>query len=290
MPYHQFTIKLHDRYHEALTRHLNTKGCLGVIEEEGSLIAFFPLSADRQAVATELSVMRSLLDIGGTVPDSALSFDYAVLGDQDWNIDWKKNFPPVDIGHHFSIRPPWDRHTENRIALIIDPGMAFGTGHHETTRSCLILMEKHADRVEHDRFLDIGTGTGLLAIAALKLGFRSIDGIDTDPLAIEAARGNLELNQAGAVKLIKGDISYATGRYNMIAANLISGTLVALAKEIAGLLEPRGIAILSGILKGQETEVINAMKISGLSLSDTLTDGKWITLTVTGASTSLQPS
>lgn len=278
MPYHQFTIRLPESLHQPLILRLNDIGCLGVVEGEGSLTAFFPLSVDRRVIETELSILSALFDRSGV--SASLSVEHIVLADQDWNIDWKKNFPPIDIGQRFSIRPPWNSAAEGRIALIIDPGMAFGTGHHETTKSCLLLMERLAGTVDRDRFLDLGTGTGLLAIAALKLGFRSVEAIDTDPLAIEAAGSNLRLNDAPSIVLFEGGIERTTGQYDMIAANLISGTLISLSRELAARLRPQGIAILSGILKGQEPEVIQAMQEAGLVLFESLQDGKWMTLAV----------
>jgi ribosomal protein L11 methyltransferase len=166
----------------------------------------------------------------------------------------------------------------DRIPLVIEPGMAFGTGHHETTRSCLVLMEKLAGSVKKERFLDIGTGTGLLAIAARLLGFKQVVGVDTDPLAMEAARTNIGLNRLEGIELHEGDISCAAGTYDMIAANLISGTLVELADAIASRLDSSGVVIMSGILKGQDDEVAAAAEKAGLRCVERLRDGKWVTL------------
>lgn len=276
MPYHQFTIRLAEKLHDPLIRVLHDAGSLGVIEADDSVIAYFPLSVERSSVEAALAIAGSLLaDASGR---EAVTFEHALLADQDWNTDWKKNFPPVDIGQRFSSRPPWATAAAGRIPLIIDPGMAFGTGHHETTRSCLVLMERFSEEIRRERFLDVGTGTGLLAVAALKLGFRAVEAIDTDPLAIEAAKHNLQLNGAESIALIEGEIGLVSGAYDMIAANLISGTLVHLAEDIASRIAGGGIAILSGILAGQEPEVIAAMERAGLLLREALRDGKWVTL------------
>ena len=132
--------------------------------------------------------------------------------------------------------------------------------------------------VGHDRFLDIGTGTGLLAITALKLGFQTVIGIDTDPLAIEAARRNLALNHAEALDVFEGGISSVEGSFDMIAANLISGTLIELADAISGHLRPGGVAVLSGILRGQDDEVVVAIERASLACIERLRDGKWVSL------------
>jgi ribosomal protein L11 methyltransferase len=158
--------------------------------------------------------------------------------------------------------------------------MAFGTGHHETTRSCLVLMEKYAHKTRLSTFLDLGTGTGILAIAASKLGYRQVIGIDTDPLAVDAAQKNLNINEVSNVRIMEGCLSDLKETYDVIAANLISGVLVQLASELAGIINPGGIAILSGILLGQEREVIDAMSSAGLLLREKYRDNKWLSLVV----------
>jgi ribosomal protein L11 methyltransferase len=183
-----------------------------------------------------------------------------------------------NLGKRFTVLPPWEQHRGDRIPLVIDPGMAFGTGHHETTRSCLALMDRYAGPADKQRFLDLGTGTGLLAIAALKLGFTEVIGIDNDPLAIEAARRNLALNGESGVRLIEGTLDDADGLFDMIAANLISGTLIEYAGSIASHLRQGGTAVLSGILRGQDDEVAGSMERAGLRCCERLRDGKWVSL------------
>jgi ribosomal protein L11 methyltransferase len=274
--YHQFTITIPDSYRDALVTRLITIGSLGVEEQRDSLIVYFPESIDHEQVLKELDLLRSLLK--SLVDPVEMTVEYALLPDTDWNESWKKNFTPINVGTLFTLLPPWERPTKGRISLIIDPGMAFGTGHHETTRSCIVLIERYTPMVKRQRFLDLGTGTGLLAIAAHKLGFITVIGIDTDPLAIDASKKNLILNGVGSVALIEGDITSAHGTYDMIAANLISGTLVNLAGEIASRLRTPGIAILSGILSGQDDEVAAAMEQAGLVCGERLRDGKWVSL------------
>jgi len=274
--YHQFTITIPEPYRDALGARLITIGSLGVEEQRDSLIAYFPETIDKELVLKELDLLRLLLK--NLVDPVNLTVEYALLPDTDWNESWKKNFTPINVGTLFTILPPWERPTKGRIPLIIDPGMAFGTGHHETTRSCIVLMERYTPTVKRERFLDLGTGTGLLAIAAYKLGFITVIGIDNDPLAIDASKKNLTLNGVGSVELIEGNITSMHGNYDMIAANLISGTLVNLAGEIASRLRAPGIAILSGILSGQDEEVAAAMEQAGLACCEHLRDGKWVSL------------
>jgi ribosomal protein L11 methyltransferase len=278
MAYHEFIITIEGVFTDALVKTLVDSGCLGVIEQDESLAAYFPESADTDSIIQELSIFRALSEKAGHA--HGLTFTHSLIQEQDWNESWKKGFLPLDVGQHFTILPPWEQNKENRINLIIDPGMAFGTGHHETTRSCLVLMEKYVDRTAKGSFLDLGTGTGILAIAAYKLGYHRILGIDTDPLSIEAAHKNCELNSVFNIEIKHGSLSETDEKYNVIAANLISGVLIQLAPALLSRLKSGGIAFLSGILSGQEDEVIDAMQKARLELVEKHPDGKWVSLVV----------
>jgi len=274
--YHQFTITIPEPYKDVLGERLIRFGSLGVEIHDDAIIAYFPATVDRKLIENELELLRTIFN--SLVDPVAMTIERSVLPETDWNETWKKGFTSIDVGKLFSILPPWEHPSGRRIPLTIDPGMAFGTGHHETTRSCLVLMEHHVGMVTADRFLDLGTGTGLLAIAALALGFRSIIGVDTDPLAIEASLRNILLNKAERIELHEGGIDRCEGCFDMIAANLIAGTLVQQTGAITSRLVPGGIVIMSGILKGQDDEVVAAAQNSGLACIERLGDGKWVSL------------
>ncbi len=276
MSYYEFIIKIADPFRDTLIQRLTDAGCLGVIEQDGTITAYFPETVDIGTITNDLSLLQALFDKSDSVQN--LSFSHTLIPEQDWNESWKKGFTPLDAGERFTILPPWEKRREGRINLIIDPGMAFGTGHHETTRSSLVLMEKYAVMCAKERFLDLGAGTGLLAIAASRLGYRHIVAVDTDPLAIEATRKNIELNQATNVDIREGSIVEARGTFDCIAANIISSVLVQLAPALSSHLKPGGIAVLSGILTGQENEVIEATTPAGLKLLEQYRDGKWVSL------------
>lgn len=276
MPFHQITISIPEHFKDPLLRKLAELGSLGSLDQGSTITAYFPETAPLSSIIGELKVVFLLVNAAEHALPVRIEHD--LLPDADWNESWKNGFTPIDVGERFTILPPWARPSGSRIPVVIDPGMAFGTGHHETTRSCLVLMERYIEAVNAERFLDLGTGTGLLAIAAFALGFRSIVGVDTDPLAIEASRRNMSLNKAGGIKLLEGGIDQCAGKFNMITANLISGTLVQLSGGIASRLVPEGIVIMSGILKGQDDEVVEAAKNSGLACIERLFDGKWVSL------------
>jgi ribosomal protein L11 methyltransferase len=274
MPYFELTISAPSEARDRLIASLNEKGSLGFIEHEDGFTAYFPETADQAGLIRTVEIMRSLLLHAGVV----MNYSTAILPDQDWNESWKKGFTRLDVGDRFSVLPPWEPLQPGRINLIIDPGMAFGTGHHETTRSCLVLMDRYDGRTGKEHFLDLGCGTGVLAIAASKLGFREVVAADTDPLATEATRMNVELNGVSNVAIRDGSIEQTEGNFDCIAANIISGVLVGLAPALAARIKPSGLCILSGILAEQADEVIAAMSDAGLKLREPYPDGKWISL------------
>jgi ribosomal protein L11 methyltransferase len=279
MGHYEFKIKTPSESREAVINMLNEAGCLGVVEDPGGLLAYFP---DHSEIDRLIAVISSFShDLNRAGLPSSFAFMHVHLPDQDWNETWKKNIQPINAGETLTIIPPWDEPRAGRLNLIIDPGMAFGTGHHETTRTCLSLIEKLSGEVNKDRFLDVGTGTGVLAICAAKLGFGEVCAVDTDPLAIEAITRNMSLNGLNNMLGVEYSVSDAQGSFDMIAANLISETLIALAPEIAKRLNANGIAILSGMITGQEEEVISAMTGEGLTFSEKIIDSdKWVTLVI----------
>jgi len=280
MVYHQVSIRIAASFRDTLIQRLTTVAtCLGVIEEDDTVTAFFPETADMTSIRGELSIIQSILEKSGQKP--SLSFVFSIIADQDWNESWKKGFVPIDVGNRFTILPPWDQPKKGRINVIIDPAMAFGTGHHETTRSCLVLMERYAKNNSQNSFLDLGTGTGILAIAAAKLGFHRVVAVDTDLLAVEAARKNAVLNQTVGIEIRECSITSLSETYDLIAANIISDVLERLAGIIATHLKPGGIIVLSGILDGQDDEVLRAMTQVGLKLVERYPDGKWMSLVLT---------
>jgi ribosomal protein L11 methyltransferase len=210
--------------------------------------------------------------------DHAFTFDYTYLAERDWNETWKKKFVPIDVGDTFAVLPPWEKAPPGRIPIIVDPGMAFGTGHHETTKTCLALLERFAAKFPGGRFLDVGTGTGILLVAAARLGFSSLRGVDIDPLAVDAARRNAELNGIDASVILQGTIAEAEGTYDLVTANLMAGVLVAIAGDLSRCLSSTGAAILSGMLVGQEPEVLAALDKTGLLLIEQVVEGRWVSL------------
>jgi ribosomal protein L11 methyltransferase len=188
----------------------------------------------------------------------------AEVADQDWAEAWKRDLVPLAVGRAW-VRPSWIAAPAppGCAEVVLDPGMAFGTGAHPTTALCLeALSSLLADRPGAS-VLDVGTGSGLLAIAARKLGAGRVAGNDTDPVAVRVAQENAARNGV-AVELVPGPASAIPGSFDLVVANILANTLVELAPVLAARLAPGGVLLLSGLLAGQEGEVRDACEAQGL--------------------------
>lgn len=205
--------------------------------------------------------------------------------EEDWLETWKKNFQPVLCGEHFVVLPPWLQDQEdfaNRIRLIIEPNNAFGTGQHETTALCLSILSKLAqDNLikKQMKFLDLGTGSGILAIAACKLGLSGI-GLDIDQAAIDNAKKNAALNNVTQfLQVSQGSLTtVSTKHFDLVFANILANPLITMAKDLTNCLAPNGILILSGLLTLQAENVINAYTACGLNHINQIDKGEWTAL------------
>ncbi len=204
------------------------------------------------------------------------------LTDPGWATLWKSRFKPLEIGRSLVIVPPWTGYAaQNRVPIIIEPGQGFGTGHHATTRSTLIELEAACARGNFNAALDVGTGSGVLAIAMARLGVRRILALDNDAMALENARHNAALNGcADAIKFSAAPVGAVRRRFPLIAANILSSTLIALAPELTRLLAPCGILILAGILKREAAQVMKHYAYPMKPVAARLDRG-WSTLVLT---------
>lgn len=195
---------------------------------------------------------------------------------EDWETAWKQYYHAMDIGERLAIVPSWEDYPTDRITLTLDPGMAFGTGTHETTALCLETLDACIRGGE--RVLDIGTGSGILAIAALKLGAASAEGVDIDPMCVRTAGENAALNGvADRLTVLVGDLSdKATGTYDVICANIVANAIKALAPSAAPLLKEGGTFLASGVIDEREGEVAAALEAAGFTLTETKRKNGWV--------------
>jgi len=207
-----------------------------------------------------------------------------IVHEEDWAEAWKAYFPVLRVGRRLVIRPTWRRHRREPadVVLALDPGMAFGTGLHPTTRLCLAALEVLADlgEVEGARVLDVGCGSGILAIAALKLGATDAYGVDTDPIAIESTLANARRNRlTRRIQARVGSLPSEQPPFDLVLANLIAGVLVPLAAALRDELRPGGTLLASGIFIDREAEVAAAFEAAGLSIRERSVEGEWVALT-----------
>jgi len=201
---------------------------------------------------------------------------------EDWAESWKRHFKPVEIGNSLLVKPGWSkkRPRKNQAVVILDPGLSFGTGQHPTTSFCLAEIVRRRKIGLRQSFLDIGTGSGILAIAAAKLGFNPVRAIDFDPEAVRVARGNAKSNGAlKKIRLVRGDVAKLSTKpkrqIDMVCANLISNLLIAERWKIAAQLKPDGVLVLAGILKSEFLEVQKEFECLGLKLISRKVENEW---------------
>ncbi|MBW2630596.1 MAG: 50S ribosomal protein L11 methyltransferase [Deltaproteobacteria bacterium] len=212
-------------------------------------------------------------------------FSTKTIIDPDWGEQWKKYFKPLRVSNNIIIKPTWERYSPagHDIVIDIDPGMAFGTGQHSSTMMCIMAIEdillKNSEREKYD-ILDVGTGTGILAICAAKLGAHMVTGIDIDPKAVEIAGKNVVINGVeDRIEIINRDIALCRGSFDLIAANLISGALIKLHSHLISLTKPGGYIIASGITEQDAKDVEKIFCNGETVLYETRSEDEWVCYT-----------
>ena len=195
---------------------------------------------------------------------------------EDWQNAWKKYYHAMDIGKRLAIVPGWEEYETDRTVITMDPGMAFGTGTHETTSLCLEVLDERVRGGE--RVLDIGTGSGILAIAALRLGAACAEGVDIDPMCVRTAGENALRNGVqDRFTVLVGDLSdKASGVYNIITANIVAAAILSLAPHVPALLAPGAVFIASGIIDTRKEEVLAGLRAAGLEPFDVREKRGWV--------------
>ncbi len=207
-----------------------------------------------------------------------------VVNEEDWAEAWKEHFPVLRVGRRLVIRPSWREHepADDELVIDLDPGMAFGTGLHPTTRLCLAELEDLAEAggLSGARVLDVGSGSGILAIAAALLGADEVTAVDTDPIAVEMTAKNAQLNDlAGRVVARQGSVPLLdSGPFDVVVANLVASLLVDLASPLSDAVNAGGRLVASGIFHDRESEVLSAFQVAGLRVIDRRVEGEWVAL------------
>lgn len=199
---------------------------------------------------------------------------------EDWENSWKQYYHTLELGRRLAVVPSWEEYEnpQGRAVIALDPGMAFGTGTHETTALCLETLEETVRGGE--RVLDIGTGSGILAIAALKLGAAAAEGVDIDPMCVRTAGENAARNGVqDRFRVLIGDLSdKASGEYDVICANIVANAIKALVPGVPALLKPDGVFLASGIIDTRKDEVTAAAEAAGLAVREIKEQNGWVCL------------
>ncbi len=204
--------------------------------------------------------------------------EIAGVSDEDWKDKWKQYFKPTRITDRFVVKPSWEPYEKkpDELVIEIDPGMAFGTGAHSTTKLCIRLLEKYLNN-ERQTVLDMGCGSGVLAIASALLGAKKVLGVEIDPVAVEIAKKNIAANNLlGNVDIIQGDLTKGIEyKADVLAANLTADLIISLLKDASEHLNKNGIVIVSGILQEKEDEVVSAFIDAKYHILDMLKEEEW---------------
>ena len=216
---------------------------------------------------------------------AGIDFEVNAIGvnDSDWNENWKKYFHVSEIGEKLVIVPSWEEYDNNqgRTVLNIDPGAAFGTGTHATTSLCLTLLEKHINNGV--KMLDIGTGSGILAIASTLLGAESAIGVDIDAQSVKTAKENAEINNVqDKCEFLVGDLAdKISGKFNVICANIVADVIIKLFDNVADFMEDDAVLIISGIIDLRKDDVLNSAAAHGFKIVEENYKDNWCAFTLT---------
>ena len=242
------------------------------------VITYLKSDSDYEIVFNQIDIGVRLLAHVGEV--SKLS--KRVLNEKEWHESWKKHFSILEIGKTLAIVPSWlkSKKVNRKIVIELDPGMAFGTGHHPTTRMCLEMLETLVNPCH--TVLDLGCGSGILSIASAKMGSEKVIGIDNDETAIKVARENIKINGIGdSVSISNGSVPNKNiDKYSndIVVANISSKVILDLSKEITEYLKPKGYLLISGFLDNTESEIIDVFKKLNLNVVSKLGAADWVAL------------
>lgn len=282
---------------DALANFLTETGAQGIYEEspeisvapgdfpeppsKETIKAFFPFDSRVEDHLAALDIYLESLDQLLPGVDKP-QYKAEIISDMNWGEEWKKYFKPLRVSKTIVIKPTWERYTPEPRDIIIemDPGMAFGTGQHPSTRMCLEALEDVLlkDRTVHQgKVLDVGTGTGILGIAAAKLGSGSVICVDIDKKATEVARENVVINQvADRVEVLNRDVTTIEGPFDLILANLTARILLKLRQNLTALLKNGGYMIISGIIDQNRPDIEAHFLKEPFSLHHTIMEKEWV--------------
>ena len=264
----------------------NLKTCYGDLIDEKILNANKDIASVSVFIPSDRSYMDDLAYIRQRCGELDLHAEVELVGvnEEDWANSWKQYYKPIKIGEKIVICPAWERYTPaaGEIVIRMDPGMAFGTGTHETTRLVIRLLEKYTK--EGQRMLDVGTGTGILAICASRLGAEICRAYDIDPTAVRVARENIKDSGLTNVTCDQSDllkqVSLEGGQYDLVCANIVADIIIRMTPDVGKYMKDDAVLLASGIIAERCDDVIACFEANGFKIVEVLTDNDWCGLAV----------
>jgi ribosomal protein L11 methyltransferase len=275
----QLSVRTDPAAIDAVSNFLIERGSPGVVIKKSEIQAYFVHSTEDALIRKDIK--RFLRGLGRLYTQEP-RLRWRLLKDRDWNSSWHRFFKPQKVGDAFWVTPPWASSPtfRHRRVITIEPGMAFGTGTHATTRGCMEFIEKVAASFRGTGFnaLDVGTGSGILAIALAKLGANRVWAVDTDPVALKVAGENLRCNSVrDKIQLSGSQVSRIRKSFPVVVANLTAETILDLAAALEKRVAPQGFLVLSGILNQKTKQVINQFA-ANFRVTRRKREKEWVTL------------
>jgi len=238
--------------------------------------AYFNIDVDVKEIINEIKTrIENAKEFDVNIKDYEIFSEE--VNEEDWANEWKKYYKPTKVGNRFVIKPLWEEYEAkgDEIILQMDPGMAFGTGTHETTRLCLEAIENYMKK--DTRVFDIGTGSGILAIGASLLGAKDVVGVDLDIVAVDSAKENVRYNHLENVEILHGNLmDVVDGTADIIVANIIAEVILILIDDVKKMINEDGVFISSGIIREKEKMVTDALHEKGFSIKEVRREGEWV--------------
>lgn len=302
MKWAEVSIQTSHEATEAVANIFHDLGATGVVIEDPELINSYRRSGNwdycdiPEETDTETVVIKAYLPVDDELDDKLKEFerrvdeliahhinkgkgqiDWREVQEEDWATSWKNYFHPIAVGQRVVIKPSWEEYAQapDEIVIELDPGMAFGTGTHHTTAMCIRCLEQVIQA--GDIVFDVGTGSGILAVAAAKLGAAHVQAVDLDGVAVRVAQENIILNQVETkISLAQGDLlTGVDGRANVIVANIIADVIIRLLPDVPARLADGGVFIGSGIIADRLGDVTEAIMANGLVVDKIVEEGGW---------------
>ena len=251
---------------------------INVLEHKGEVAvvkAYFSEEDNMEEVLEYINKkMAELKELG--IDTGLAKVESEKMYEEDWANNWKKYYKPTKIGERIVVKPTWEEYnaTDDELVLELDPGMAFGTGTHETTRMCIQALDKYVK--EDSTVFDVGCGSGILAIAAAKLGAKKAVGVDLDPVAVESAKENVGFNNLDNIEILYGNlVEVIEGKADIVVANIIAEVICILTEDVKRVLKEDGYFITSGIIHDRVDMVTTKLKETGFEIVEVNKDGEW---------------